>query len=134
MATKLIGVVNLTSSPLQLTNTLKGVQRKSDATTLNPLAYTKTGGADGNFIEIPDATPLAKWFESNFTAISGIPGGATINFAKVGGSENNTVHWAINGFSNDTTLSNTATFDRALAIVGVDGTGQPQLWMIPSPV
>jgi hypothetical protein len=72
MATQVQGVVNLTGSDLQLTNTFAGKVRESDSVTIGSQTYKATGGADNDFIKIPDATPLAKFLEADHIAISNI--------------------------------------------------------------
>jgi hypothetical protein len=131
MATQLYGVNNLTDSTLTLTNTIGGKVKSSDSAEIPPRSFKRTGGADGNFIEIPDATPLAEFFSKDNTNISGIEaGGMTqqVYFAKTGGGSKNTVSWSANGFTNPTQLTDTANYTKAVAVVSVNGTS-PTLTM-----
>jgi hypothetical protein len=138
MATRLIGVLNLTKWPFNLVNTIAGSVINSDSATLGAGLYTKTGGSNGNYIMIPDATPLADYFTRDNTCISGTVGGGflfSIYFAKVH-SENDTVHYELNGMNdpdtNAVSLLKTVEFDSAVLVIAETESAM-MVNMIPAP-
>jgi hypothetical protein len=138
MATRLIGVLNLTKWPFYLVNTISGSVINSDSATLGAGLYTKTGGGNGNYIMIPDATPLADYFTRDNTCVSGTVGAGfpfSVYFAKVS-SESNTVHYELNGMNDPDTnavpLPKTSEFDSAVLVIAETQTAI-MVNMIPAP-
>jgi len=70
MASQLGYVINASSETFLLTNTIAGNEQPSDAANLPPNSITKTGGADNNWITIPDATPPDEYFTQDNIKLS----------------------------------------------------------------
>ena len=115
MATKLAYVINASPVGFQLTNTIGGVQRTSDAVNIPANSLTKTGGADNNFIQIPDATPPVKYFSSDNTNLN-----AGTNNLYIYGTDG-VVYWLLNSSptstNNGTEFPNSASFGEGFLVV-----------------
>jgi hypothetical protein len=115
MAGKLGYVINASSTPLRLTNTIAGTQQQGDSKPLPANSLTQTGGKDGNFIQIPDATPPYKFFTQDNTNLNG--GSDNLYIYQTQG----VVYWLVNSSptinNNGNEFPNSANFNEGFVVV-----------------
>ena len=119
MATKLGYVINASSVGFQLTNTIGGTQQTGDSVFLPANSLTKTGGKDGNFIQIPDATPPVQFFSRDNTNLSA---GSTNLY--VYGTKG-VVYWLLNSSpsstNNGTEFTGSSSFGEGFLVISQEG-------------
>jgi len=93
--TQITSVNNMTPLTFDLTNWLRGQTNPADDVVIQPNAVTPTGGADGNWILVPNADPPTRWFcENNMSFLSSQPNTQLYNLFvwEKGG----TLYWTMN--------------------------------------